>query len=108
MVNARELWLKRIRRLHQRVHERCCLLLSRLAKRLGRHGFKIAAVAAEGGHYHSAILPYCWKRHAIFRLKAGRAHCALKDDGWRMAAHSHVDAWIVEVHLTLLRRVRKQ
>ena len=75
-------------------------------KLLGGHGLEVAAVAAEGGHYRCAVVPDRWKCHAIFRLKTGWTHCAFKDDGRRIAAHLHVDAWIVEVHLTLLRRVR--
>lgn len=81
--------------------------LSRPPERLGRNGLEIAAVAAEGGHYNSTVLPDCWKCYAIFRLKTGGTYRAFKHDGRRMAAHSHVDTWIVEMHLTLLRQVQK-
>jgi hypothetical protein len=97
---------RRIRDRRRLVYEGLVCFLSSPPERLGRNGLEIAAVAAEGGHYNSTVLPDCWKCHAIFRLKTGGTYRAFKHDGRRMAAHSHVDTWIVEMHLTLLRQAQ--
>jgi hypothetical protein len=72
------------------------------------HRLEITATAAESRHHRIAILLNRRECHAIFCFEVRRACRTFKDDGRRVSAHPHVDAWIVEMHLNLPRRERSR